>query len=234
MTISSDIQSLSPGHIVTLYELDMRAIGGNLERYHPHNDGPLIWQGNTYLPWAIEAADFERSGEGSQPSPVLRVGNIGLDGDGQPIEGVISALCLLFDDLVGVPVVRRRTFAHYLDGQPTADPTQEFPPERWLIEQKTTETPDTVAFALASPLQFDGLRLPSRQVIANTCAWLTKGGYRGPYCGYTGAAMFDANGNPVTDPALDRCGGLLSDCKLRFGENEPLSHGGFPAAGRTR
>ncbi|MDC9769066.1 phage minor tail protein L, partial [Proteus mirabilis] len=30
------------------------------------------------------------------------------------------------------------------------------------------------------------------------------------------------------------CGGLISDCKKRFGENEPLDFGGFPAAGLTR
>ena len=43
--------------------------------------------------------------------------------------------------------------------------------------------------------------------------------------------MFDADGNPVDDPALDRCGGRLSDCKKRHGENNPLPFGGVPGAG---
>jgi lambda family phage minor tail protein L len=46
--------------------------------------------------------------------------------------------------------------------------------------------------------------------------------------------MFDLEGNPVTDPARDRCSGLLSDCKKRFGEYEPISFGGFPAADLVR
>ena len=66
------------------------------------------------------------------------------------------------------------------------------------------------------------------------CAWLRKGGYRGPYCGYTGGRMFDLNGNRVTDPTLDRCSGLMSDCKKRFGEYEVINFGGFPSADLIR
>ena len=35
--------------------------------------------------------------------------------------------------------------------------------------------------------------------------------------------------DPTDDPALDQCKGCLSSCKLRFGENNELSFGGFPA-----
>ncbi|MNJ74594.1 Phage minor tail protein L [compost metagenome] len=65
----------------------------------------------------------------------------------------------------------------------------------------------------------------------NRCEWCLWGEYRGPDCNYTGAKMFDADGNPVDDPALDRCGGRLSDCKKRHGENNPLPFGGVPGAG---
>lgn len=34
---------------------------------------------------------------------------------------------------------------------------------------------------------------------------------------------------PTDDPSKDICKGCLSSCKLRFGENEELPHGGFPA-----
>ena len=46
--------------------------------------------------------------------------------------------------------------------------------------------------------------------------------------------MFDINGNPVSDPALDRCGGRVSDCKKRFGEYAVINFGGFPSADRVR
>ncbi|USY23943.1 phage minor tail protein L [Alcaligenes sp. 1735tsa3] len=242
--ILEDVQKLVPGNLVTLYELDCRAIGGDVERYHNHNDGVVTWQGNQYQPWAIEARDFERTGDGQQPQPTLVVGNIGETSDGEPITGVVSALCLALGDLKGATLIRRRTFARYLDeanfpdGNPTASPTEHLPNERWIISQKSGESPEAVEFVLSSPLTLDGAQLPSRQVIANVCGWLTKaapeGGYRGAWCGYTGAAMFDKDGNPVTDPTKDECGGLQRDCKKRHGEWQPLPFGGFPSADRVR
>ena len=78
------------------------------------------------------------------------------------------------------------------------------------------------------------MQLPRRQIVANVCMWLMIGGYRGPNCGYTGAAMFDREDNPVADPSLDKCGGRLSSCKCRFGTNNPLPFGSFPAADLVR
>ncbi|MFW8567077.1 phage minor tail protein L [Orrella sp. 11846] len=240
--ILEDVQKLVPGNLVTLYEIDCRAIGGDVERYHNHNDGEIVWQGHSYHPWAIEAKNFARTGEGQQPRPELTVGNIGVDDEGEPITGVVTALCLALDDLIGAKVTRKRTFAKYLDaanfpdGNPSADPNEHLPDEQWLVSRRKLETPQAVTFELTSPLQFDGARLPSRPVIAGVCGWLLIeapfGGYRGAYCGYTGAQMFDEDGNPVTDPSLDRCGGRVSDCKKRFGEHNQLSYGSFPSADR--
>lgn len=241
--ISEDIQKLTPGNLVTLYEIDCRHIGGDVERYHGHNNGVIIWQGQRYHPWAIEGSNFERTGDMQQPLPELSVGNIG-EINGEPITGVVTSLCLALEDLVGATVIRRRTFTKYLDasnfpeGNPSADPNEHLPDERWIISQKKLETPEVVQFVLSSPLQFDGVQLPRRQVIASRCGWLVmagpEGGYRGSYCGYTGSKMFDRNGNPVGDPSLDKCGGCPSDCKLRFGEHSPLPYGGFPVADRVR
>lgn len=111
-------------------------------------------------------------------------------------------------------------------GNPTADPEQEFPPDTWFIEQKTSETNEVVEFELASALDFQDTQLPRRQIIANLCPF----GYRGSYCGYAGTAMFDTNDNPVTDPALDACSKTLGGCKKRFGATSVLNFGGFPAA----
>lgn len=242
--ILTDVQQLSPGNLLTFYEIDCTAIGGDIERYHNHNDGPIVWQGNTYLPWSIQAENFERTGDGQQPLPTVTVGNIGVGLDDEPITGVVTALCLALNDLLGAQVTRRRTFAKYLDaanfddGNPSADPNEHFPDEKWVICQKQSETPEVVSFVLASPLQFEGVQLPRRQIIAGTCGWLLmaapEGGYRGAYCSYTGTAMFDQDGNSVSDPSLDRCGGRVSDCKRRFGEWEPLNFGGFPSADRIR
>ena len=239
--ITADIQTLAPGALVQLFELDASGIGGAVQRFHGYAQaGSIWWQGHEYAPWAIEAEGFARSGTGPQPAPTLRVGNIGQDAQGTPLPGVISALCLALDDLVGARIIRRRTLGQYLDarnfaaGNPSADPGEELPPEIWLIEAKIQESGQTVEFELRSALDFDGQMLPARQIQANACGWLSIGGYRGPYCGYTGAAMFDRDGKPVADPIADKCGGKVSDCKLRFGASKPLHFGGFPAADQLR
>lgn len=241
MGIYSDVQKLEVGALVELFELDATAIGGQVLRFHGYTQvGPIWWQGQQYDPWAIRAEGFELVGEGQQPSPTLSVGNIGQDDKGKPVVGVISALCVHLDDLVGARVVVRRTLGKYLDavnfpqGNPTADPQEELPQEVWLVQQKTAETAEVVEFSLSSALDFNGQKLPDRPIIAGVCAWLRKGGYRGPYCGYTGSRMFDIDGKPVSDPTLDRCSGLMSDCKKRFGEYEIINFGGFPSADLVR
>lgn len=227
MSIASEIQKLEPGSLVELFELDATTLGGDYERFHAHLQiGPIWWQGYQFNAWPIEAEGFARSSD--RPSnPTLRVGNA---------NGSISALCLYFDDLVGAKVIRRRTFgkfldaANFADGNPTANPDEEFPPEVWFIEQKLHEDNTTVEFELSSALDFSGVQLPRRQIIANQCPFL----YRGAECGYTGGPVADLSDNPTDSPVLDRCGKRLSSCRLRWGENKELPYGGFPAAGLMR
>lgn len=238
--ITADIQGLQPGDEVVLYELDFSMLGGNVMRIHPYDmDGPIVWKGESYEPWAVKSGGYGKVGNGQQPRPTISVGNIGFDASGNPIAGVITALCLKFDDLVGAKVTRRRTFAHYLDavnfpeGNPSASPDEEFIPEVWTIECKIHEEAAFLDFELSSPLEFDDVILPRGKITA-VCRWLQTGGYRGPYCGYTGTAMFDLEGNPTSDPTKDKCSGLVKACKLRFGEFGELSHGGHPGADAVR
>jgi lambda family phage minor tail protein L len=161
------------------------------------------------------------------------------------VEGQITALNAQLQDLVGAKVVRKRTFARYLDGQPEADPTAEFPDDVYFVERKAKDAGGVIEYELAGVYDMEGVVLPRRQVISNVCpAWVR---YRkwdpaaGSFdyseagdCGYTGAAMFDRLDQPVEDPAQDVCGRRLSSCKKRFGENAQLSFGGFTGAGRFR
>lgn len=248
MGISADVQKLEPGALVRLFELDCTQIGGDVLHFHGYAQaGSIFWKGVEYRPWPIEARDFERTGDAQQPAPTLAVGNIGEGPTGEQITGVISSLCLALDDLVGAVLTVRETFAQYLDavnfdgGNATADPAQELPTEVWIVEQKTSETPEAIEFELSNSLSFDGRKLPGRQITASICHWLWIGGYRGPYCGYTHNAYFDAQNNPTSDAALDRCPGLVSACQLRFGAQQGVkpveavvNFGGAPSADRIR
>ncbi|HHR6448322.1 TPA: phage minor tail protein L [Providencia alcalifaciens] len=247
MNITSDIQKLEPGHKVQLIEVDGSEFDGPILRFHAYNlphtpqdidasggdikPKSIWWQGNEYGAWTYEIEGMAKNSDGSPSRPILRVANI---------DGLISSLCLQFDDMAQAKVTIYETFAHYLDaenfpdGNPTANPDECFT-QVYYVDRKTNEVAgEVVEFELSSPFDLQGIMIPVRQ-IHNLCFWCMKGDYRsGRGCNYTGNRYFDERGEPVDDPALDKCGGLISDCKKRFGENEPLDFGGFPAAGLIR
>ncbi len=231
MTIEGKLQALEPGAMVELFVVDASALGGDIVRFHRYTQqGIIYWDDEEYSPWPIETEGFAKTSD-QPPTPKLTIANL---------DGSISELCRLYDDLLGATVTRIRTFGEYLDAanfggvNPTADPTEHFPHEVWYIERKSSESNDVVQFELASALDLNGVRLPRRQIIANYCSSMSNGGYRGPYCGYTGDPVAKADDTPTSDPAEDRCGGKLSSCRLREWPDGILNFGGFPAAGLVR
>lgn len=226
MTTPSEVQQLDPGPILELWELDATPIGGGRLRFQGQQDGVIWWQGQDYAGWSCKGEGFEITSE-QQPTPRFRVGNT---------NRAITILCRQFDDLVGARILRRRTFAKFLDavnfpeGNPEADPTKEFPVEVWFIERRSAESPAMVEFELSSVLNFQGVKLPRRQIIANQCPFK----YRGPLCNYTGPAVADELDQPTSDPMLDRCGKRLSSCEMRQWPDDVLNFGGFPAADLVR
>lgn len=227
MTIKTDIQKLEPGALVELFRLDMTGVGGDVRYFHAGTNGlrqPVVFGGKTFEAWPIKAEGFEASNTGAMPRPKLTIGNV---------EGMVTAELANYQQLLGCPVARIRTFAKYLDavnfadGNPSADPDQRLPDEIWIIDRKSRENSEVVEFELASPIDAPGKRLPGRMIIQNCCPWV----YRSEECGYSGGACADGNDNAVTDLTKDACGKRLVSCELRHGAGNPLPYGGFPAAG---
>ena len=231
MTIQEDIQKLDAGTLVELYVVDATAIGGDVVRLHSGVNGlnsNVIWQGNEYIRFPVEAIGFDLSGKGQLPQPKMRVANI---------SGLMSALMRDYDDLIGAKVTRKRTFAKYLDAvnfpggvNPSADAGQYFPDDIYFIHRKAAENKIHIDLELAAPFDLAGVALPRRQVVANVCSWR----YRSAECGYAGGAVADINDVATADLSRDRCGKRLSSCKLRFGANAELPYGGFPATSLIR
>lgn len=259
MTLSSDFQKLYVDGLITLFELDARALGAGILRFHGHisyedweriysyigSDGMLgdeaqligevfestesktwyrniIWQGETFEPMALEVSGLEMRSDGKASAPTLSMAN-NVGG----IQGAISAYCLQFGDFAGAKLKVITTLAKYLDaenfssGNATANPSEKRE-QIWFIEQKTSENAQQVTFELSNPVDFEGLKIPTRQ-ISNYCNWE----YRSEECGYIGSAMFTEKDEPTDNPALDRCNYRTSGCRCR--ENE-LHFGGFPAS----
>lgn len=240
MSFTQDVQALEPGQLIQLIEIDGTQFGlDTVLRFHAHNidfEGwnafasenlpSIIWQGNEYDPHPYELTGLELTSTGSQPVPTLSIGNVG---------NYVTALCLQYDDMVKAKVKVHTTLAKYLDaanwtsGNPTASPTEERV-QLFYINAKKAETRIQVDFELCSPFDVQSLQLPTRQ-ITPVCTWCMRGWYRtGTGCDYAGSNYFLKDGTPTNNPALDVCGGRMSDCKLRFGTENPLPFGGFPAA----
>lgn len=241
--LESDLQKLSVTGLVTLYELDATKLGAGIMRWHGHVSfedwqminpdvknvkSDIIWQGQTYSPIPIQSDGLEMRGDGRASTPSLAIAN-NLNG----LQGAISALCLRHDDFAGAKLTVINTMAKYLDAANFADgnpqAANEYRKQLWYVEQKTSENAGAVTFELSNPVDFEGARIPSRD-ITSFCHWAVHGRYRGQECGYTGTAMFTEDGTPTDDPSKDKCGARLSDCRLRFGDNNPLPFGGFPSS----
>ena len=259
MTLNSDFQKLYVDGLITLFELDARALGAGILRFHGHiayqdweriysligsnalmGDETkmigevyesaetkawmrnIIWQGETFEPMALEVSGLEMRSDGKASAPTLSMAN-NIGG----IQGAVSAYCLQFGDFAGAKLKVITTLAKYLDaenfstGNPTAN-SSEKREQIWFIEQKTSENAQQVTFELSNPVDFEGLKIPTRQ-ISNYCNWE----YRSEECGYIGSAMFTEKDEPTDNPALDRCNYRTSGCRCR--ENE-LHFGGFPAS----
>ena len=217
----SDLQAIAPSAVIELFELELNTLQhGVADTYRFHagsslnGNGQVVWAGNTYLRFPVEAEGFEYSGNGQLPRPKMRVSNI---------LGTITALLLsLPDGLEGAKVTRIRTLARYIDGANfpggsnpygTPDSAAEFPREVYYVDRKVVETRDVVEFELASAFDLAGVRAPKRQCIANICQWV----YKSTECSYTGA--------------LTSCSKTLDACKAHFGATAELPFGSYPGIG---
>lgn len=185
----------------------------------------IIWQKEIFEPVAIKTDGLEVRGDGKASTPTLVLAN-SIKGS----QGALSALCLQFEDFAGCKLSVYTTLAKYLDaenfqsGNPQA--ANEYKKQVWFIEQKVSENQATISFELSNPVDFGSARIPTRE-ITNYCHWAVHGRYRGEECGYIGAARFTDKGVPTSNPALDKCGGRLSDCRIR---NNEKRFGGFPSS----
>lgn len=244
-----ELVNLTPSAMMELFELNVRELPGFDENdpldievglpldqvgiYRFYNwglnelDDSVIWQGNRYQAYPIEARGFSLEGEKQVPRPTLTISNLGT---------VVQELVNKYDDILGGKLTRKVTFAKYLDeenfsgwngtagsGNPNADPTSEFPDTVYYVRKKTSESIEVVSFELSSPWDVEGVKLPRRVMNSNICPWQ----YRDGNCGYVGNAYFKANDDSTLEPAEDVCGKRLQSCLLRFPGKQPVPFGGF-------
>ena len=160
MSIHNDIRSLTPGALIELFVLDLTQLNGPILRFFAGTNvlrAPIVWQGQAYNPLAVEADGFEFSGGGQLPRPKIRIANK---------DSAITSLLLIYNDLRGAKVLRRRTFAKYLDAvnfpggvNTSANPMTAFPDDVFVIDRKVGESRDVVELELTAAFDLVNVQL---------------------------------------------------------------------------
>ncbi|MDY6957808.1 MAG: phage minor tail protein L [Halobacteriota archaeon] len=228
--IASDVQEFDLGEFVELYEIDLTSIGGSITRITSHTDlaSPITFNGNAYIPINCKAEGFEFTSKNQLPRPTFTVSIVGDTGF------ALRTLIRDYDDLIGIPFTRRRTFSQYLGG--TGQP--ELPQDTYAIERKVLQNNMVVQWELSAFMDHEGKKIPARLILKDNCTHVYRLYSEGSFdysiatCPYTGTDYFDRNGN-VTTAENDKCGKKLSDCKLRFPDS-PLPTRAFPGVSRVR
>ena len=202
------------------------AQGGNMLLTRLNNK--MVFGGNDYTPIAFEAEGFEYSGQGSLPTPKIRVSNVGK---------VLAAAVISLNDLVGAKFTRIRTFRKHLDDGSDPDVAAIFPREIYNINRKSSHNKIAIEFELASAIDQEGVKIPGRQCIKRICThkyrvWTGASfDYSEATCPYIGTSYYDKT-DLGTTAENDQCAKQLDSCKLRF-LNAPLPTRAFPGVGGT-
>jgi lambda family phage minor tail protein L len=194
----------------------------------------VTFRGYTYAPMPVEVVGYEWSNQGKLPRPKLRLSNIG---------GFASALVIGQGDLRGATVTRLRTTRQFLDDGDSPDPTAFAEPDIYTVDRKSAHTKTMVEWELAALLDQQGIKLPKRVMLRDTCSlkyrrWIMPAagaaGFVYGDCPYTGSSYFGKDNLSTFDATSDECSLRQTGCTLRFGVGARLPFGAFPGLSVTR
>lgn len=221
--VNAELFSLEPTALLEFFVIYYDYINTPDDKLYIHGgtngiNGSIYWQGVEYLPFPIQSSGFESKGDGSLPRPKLAVSNQ---------DFFVSNLIRRYNNLVGAKVVRKRTFAKFLDNQNfsdnknpygSADATAGLEDQVFYILRRATENRAVVEFELASPLEIEDVTFPKRSVIARYCGFH----YRGNGCKYMGPPVADENDMRLRK-AVDFKAGLLRRFYTGMGTTVPTT-----------
>jgi len=186
MSLISSVQSLTPGSLVHLYEIEAP---GTTLRFSPynHSDGTAVKlydytnnsQLNTYYTLPIIASGFQQQTGGPIARPTL---TISLAADVQNSNSQTSfrlASSSDFESLLGYKITRRTTLKNYLyeetDDPGSGNTPVEFARQIWVLDRVKEFNKVSITYELCSPFDLEGVFLPKRQIVGNACPWKYQG-----------------------------------------------------------
>lgn len=205
--VATEILSLEPSQVLEFYIIyyDWPEDPSKLLAITPVSNGlgpKIIWQGQEYIALPIEGSLFNTSGAGELPRPRLKISNYQL---------IISKYLKVTNNLIGAKIVRKRTFAKFLDdvnfeggenpfydlaSQDSMASGDSYLPEQvFYVNRRVSENREMVELELSSVLELDNVFLPNRNVYARYCTWI----YRGHGCRYTSDPKTSTNSQDFRD-----------------------------------
>ena len=236
MTLLREIQKLNTDNFVELIEIFVDdhttlRFSASSDTYIDDSVNPpqekhrnVKFDGKEFIPLPFEFTKVRKRTTGSLPRPIINMSNIG------NVIGVIA------DSLLGHTLRRICTFEKFLDGKSTeSNPNAHFPIERYRINSIANRDYQIIAFELTSFLDREGLNMPARTVVRNSCSHTYRKyedrsfsfNYKNVTCPYRGTKYFDKLNFQVTSPEDDDCSRTLNGCRQRFGFSIPLPIGLF-------
>lgn len=230
--ISALSQELSIEGFIELWEMDLSRLGLGILRFttdYKKTDSPLMWGGNAYMPYPIDAEGFDVTSQGANARPSLSV---------SAAVPEMTSLIISGKGLRGVSVRRIKTFARFLDDGTEPSTTDHYPVDRYVVNKVSQWKSGVFAkIELISPFDLETARLPKQQVLKNYCnkKYRVYDGTTGRFlyaksrpCPYAGEKCYTAKNLFTAVQAEDVCAKTLEACALRFGKNNVLPFGGFP------
>jgi lambda family phage minor tail protein L len=202
-TIQSASRKLVPGYgaLLDLFICDASSIFSSLnglpgpvfafQSNTKYADRSLFFQGVEYQPFPMDISGYETDPASQLPRPRIGASNIGA---AAYAGGVLSSVLREFDDLYGAKVIHKRTFEAFLDAQPTHDATMEFEPLVFYVDRKVSEMKGKIVLELGAPFDIEGIKIPRRQMNANSCSNVYRSG---DGCDYAGPPATDQQGNLI-------------------------------------
>lgn len=208
--------------IVELFEILIE----NTTHRFTNNPVSVTFGGNSYIAIPLYFSGYDQKSEGAYSRPTVTIANV--------LTTFKNAIQISNNDLVGKKFTRRKTLAKYLNSNPII----EMPKQVFTIDRIESETAQSVTFELTSGFDLQGITVPNRYVLANTCTWLYQGVQRSSLGGCTWkttndnpgfTVRYDSNDRPIvsgTIPDMPASGAsVLQNYIYRVGQNVTSNSG---------
>ncbi len=156
MTIAQELQKSNTSPYVEMIDVDGTGIDPFLRFFFTNSsDQSFGFGGQTWTPFPYQLTGCEVTTD-QPPRPKLTISNV---------TKILQPYLQTYQDLVNVKVTRRRTLYKYLDGQSTADSSQEMPKEIYFITMMTRHDRELIEFELSTVYDLPGVKLPRAQAL---------------------------------------------------------------------